>query len=358
MAYLCENLTTVQIANPIYDVVFKYLMEDNKVAKLFLSTVTDLNIVALELLPQELSVQTNDKKDPQTHPIITTLNLSIYRLDFSARIREADGSEQIVLIEIQKSKFTNESIRFRKYLGKQYMNENFFQWITEATGRKYKKGIPILPIYILGEKIGGFERIPVISVDRCIRDRYTQEIIEARNYFIEALFHQGIIINIPALKQKRRDELEVLLSIFDQANRQENHHIMNVKETDFPEKFRPIIRRLQAAIQEEEIQNIMAVEDDVLSELNEYENRITETTKQKEEAQRKQEEAQRKQEEAQRKQEEAQRKQEEAQRKQEEERKMKEKAIKLLLSLGISKEVIAEKLGISLGELVGYEIYE
>ena len=90
----------------------------------------------------------------------------------------------------------------------------------------------------------------------------------------------------------------LLLSIFDQANRQENHHIMNVKETDFPEKFRPIIRRLQAAIQEKEIQDIMTVEDDFLSELNEYENRIAEATKQKEEAQRKQEEAQRKQEEA------------------------------------------------------------
>jgi hypothetical protein len=49
---------------------------------------------------------------------------------------------------------------------------------------------------------------------------------------------------------------------------------MNVKEMDFPEKFRPIIRRLQAAIQEKEIQDIMTVEDDFLSELNEYENRI------------------------------------------------------------------------------------
>ncbi len=337
ISYLCENSAALEIANPIYDVVFKYLMEDDKVAKLFLSAVTGLHIVSLDLLPQELSVH----PDAKTRPIVTALNLSIYRLDFSARIREADGSERIILIEIQKSKFTNESIRFRKYLGKQYMNENFFQWITEATGRKYKSGTPILPIYILGEKIGGFEGIPVINVDRCIRDRYTREIIEQRNPFIESLFHQGIIINIPALSQKRRDELELLLSIFDQANRQENHHIMNVKEMDFPEKFRPIIRRLQAAIQEKEIQDIMTVEDDFLSELNEYENRIAEATKQKEEAQRKQEEAQRK--------------QEEAQRKQEEERKQKEEAIKLLLSLGLPKEEIARKLGLSPEEFEGLD---
>ena len=121
-----------------------------------------------------------------------------------------------------------------------------------------------------------------------------------------------------------------------------------MKETDFPEKFRPIIRRLQAAIQEKEIQDIMTVEDDFLAELNEYENRIAEATKQKEEAQRKQEEAQRKQEEE--------RKQkEEAQRKQEEERKQKEEAIKLLLSLGLPKEEIARKLGLSLEELEGLD---
>ncbi len=126
----------------------------------------------------------------------------------------------------------------------------------------------------------------------------------------------------------------LLLSIFDQANRQENHHIMNVKEMDFPEKFRPIIQRLQAAIQEKEIQDIMTVEDDFLSELNEYENRIAEATKQKEEAQRKQEEAQRK---------------------QEEERKQKEEAIKLLLSLGLPKEEIARKLGLSLEEFEGLD---
>ncbi|MCX7955095.1 MAG: hypothetical protein N3A01_07895 [Bacteroidales bacterium] len=42
------------IANPIYDVVFKYLMENNKVAKLLLSDLTGLDIVSLELQPQKI----------------------------------------------------------------------------------------------------------------------------------------------------------------------------------------------------------------------------------------------------------------------------------------------------------------
>ncbi len=132
-------------------------------------------------------------------------------------------------------------------------------------------------------------------------------------------------------------EQRQLLSIFDQANRQENHHIMNVKETDFPERFRPIIRRLQAAVQESEVRDIMTVEDDFLAELNEYESRLAEADQQKEEAVRKQEEAVRKQEEAVRKQEEAVRRQEEA--------------VQLLLRLGVPREEVAAQLGLSLEDL-------
>lgn len=81
----------MEIANPIYDVVFKYLMEDNKVAKLFLSAVTGLDIRSLDFLPQELVA---DKKKSPKKTFVTALNLSIYRLDFSAKISEADGSKK------------------------------------------------------------------------------------------------------------------------------------------------------------------------------------------------------------------------------------------------------------------------
>lgn len=45
----------VRIANPIYDVVFRYLMQDNKVAKLVLSAITGENIVDLAFKPTEYS---------------------------------------------------------------------------------------------------------------------------------------------------------------------------------------------------------------------------------------------------------------------------------------------------------------
>ncbi|MCX7953860.1 MAG: hypothetical protein N3A01_01575, partial [Bacteroidales bacterium] len=92
------------IANPIYDVVFKYLMEDNKVAKLLLSDLTGLDIVSLELQPQEYTAR------PETASVI------IYRMDFKAKVKDKHGNLKLVLIEIQKAKFFTDIIRFRKYL--------------------------------------------------------------------------------------------------------------------------------------------------------------------------------------------------------------------------------------------------
>jgi hypothetical protein len=46
---------------------------------------------------------------------------------------------------------------------------------------------------------------------------------------------------------------------------------LNVQELDFPEKFRPIIRRLQLAVQEKGVRDTMSVEDDFFKELSDYE---------------------------------------------------------------------------------------
>ncbi len=114
---------------------------------------------------------------------------------------------------------------------------------------------------------------------------------------------------------------------------------MNVQEIDFPEKFRPIIRRLQAAAQKQEVRDTMTIEDDFIAELNDYEHRIAEATYQKEEALLRQEEERSLKEEALRKQEEALRKQEEA--------------VRLLLSLGVPAAEVAQKLRLDLDDVLG-----
>ena len=50
-----------KIANPIYDVVFKYLLSDNKIAKLLISNLIGVEISSLELRPQEFSTNPENK---------------------------------------------------------------------------------------------------------------------------------------------------------------------------------------------------------------------------------------------------------------------------------------------------------
>jgi hypothetical protein len=49
---------------------------------------------------------------------------------------------------------------------------------------------------------------------------------------------------------------------------------LNVKETDFPEKYRLIIRKLQKAIENAEVKQKMDMEDSILDELTEMERLI------------------------------------------------------------------------------------
>jgi hypothetical protein len=47
----------MRIANPIYDAVFKYLLEDKRVAKLLLSTILDEEILDINIQPTEHSIE-------------------------------------------------------------------------------------------------------------------------------------------------------------------------------------------------------------------------------------------------------------------------------------------------------------
>ena len=84
--YLCKKLNIkkisnmTKIANPIYDVVFKYLLSDNKIAKLMLSTIIGKEVVTLQFRDTEKR---------------TDLDKSIkyHRLDFSAEIKDKNNSE-------------------------------------------------------------------------------------------------------------------------------------------------------------------------------------------------------------------------------------------------------------------------
>ncbi|WP_218068261.1 hypothetical protein, partial [Candidatus Thiosymbion oneisti] len=77
----------MRIANPIYDVVFNYLLRNNELAIPILSTILEEEVIALDLLPQEISMTLGNRF------------FTVYRLDFSARIKTQDGAIKQVIIE-------------------------------------------------------------------------------------------------------------------------------------------------------------------------------------------------------------------------------------------------------------------
>jgi hypothetical protein len=337
----------ITIANPIYDVVFKYLMEDLKVARIVLSVLIGKRIVQLNPLPQELSV--DREKNPELVPpeeppeSSSKLNLSVYRLDFAARLKTEEGKEELIIIEIQKARTYHDSMRFRRYLGKQYMNPELY-FLDQEAGKERKYGIPIWSVYFLGECLPGLEDHPVLHVHSQLEDRYSKEVFRNEEKFLRSLYHEGIIVMIPALKPSRRDELEQLLSIFDQSNRTKDMHIMNIKLEDYPKRLRPVLQRLQKAAQNQEVRSVMDEEDEFLREMEEYAVRLND-------AERRADEAQRREEKAQREKEEERRQKEEERRQKEEERRQKEKAILLMLRIGLDKQIIADNQGKSLEEI-------
>ncbi len=254
----------MQIANPIYDVVFKYMMEDNDVAKLLISKIMDEEIIKLDFLPQENVVNIDfgipDLKKREKSKTGARY-LTVYRLDFKAEIKTPAGSK-IVLIEVQKAKFPTDILRFRKYLGEQYADPK-------------NKTIPIVSIYFLAY---GLEhtKSPVIKVEREYIDVTTGEKIKEKEEFIESLTHDSYVIQIKYLKKEHKSDLEKLLSVFDQADKSENAHILSISEDEYPKEFNVLLKRLQKAVLDNDLRKKMDVEDQIIEELNNLERTIEE----------------------------------------------------------------------------------
>jgi hypothetical protein len=224
------------------------MMEDNKVAKLLVSTIIKEEVVALDFRPQEHTVK---------HDTFT-----VYRLDFMARIATPTG-DKVVIIEMQKAHLLADLMRFRRYLGGQYMDKENGSRLDEK-GERHP--LQIYSIFFLGYELGGFPS-PVLEVDYKVKDSTTGKEYDQPNEFIHSLHHKSWIIQIPYLKEYRRSKVEKLLTIFDQERRTSNSHILNVQEEDFPKEYRHIIRRLQKAFESPKIQDEMELEDDYLEEL-------------------------------------------------------------------------------------------
>lgn len=241
----------INVANPIYDSVFKVLMEDERIAKTILSALLKEEVLSVKIRRHE---HTNTTRD----------TLSMFRIDFAAKVKDEKGKEKLILIELQKTWLETETLRFRQYLGAQYLaSENIAK-----EGEYEGYAVPMVAIYLLGHRIGKVNK-PVVYVRHNAYDYEGKVVKDAmEDPFIGSLIHDSIIVQIPLLRGQINNHLDKVLSVFDQSNRDKsNRQVITLDEARYDDDadMQYILRRLTAATVNAELRMDMNVEDEYFS---------------------------------------------------------------------------------------------
>ena len=263
------------IANPIYDVVFKKMMENERVAKFFIGTLLEQNVETVEVKPQEFTYTDE------------LAGLSVFRLDFIATIKMENGELRKILIEIQKAKKQIDLMRFRNYLAEQYKKKDKINDDTLV--------LPITTVYILGFKLPEIDTA-CIKVERNYRDLVNRKIIDMRSDFVEKLTHdraadRSFIVQVERITDKYQTHLDKLLSVFEQTNFVDETHITKEynHKTDLEElgiltdilhyTGTDPIEKKKIEIEQEAWRTVEAMTENVIKELNESKKALAEKDK-------------------------------------------------------------------------------
>ena len=256
------------IANPIYDAVFKFFMEDPEVAKRLISNIIGKEVIALMPKPQEISTYSK-KRD-----------LALLRLDYAAVICDSVGAEHKVIIELQKAEKWVDIQRFRRYLGENLIGtpDNTDENIAENIGETKREQqaeeqvLPIICVYFLGFKLEGIPTpYPVLRSEGLLIDEVTHTPIAEQeaaknNDFIRLLTHTSYFIQIPYLPKTSQNLLLKRLSAFGQYEilpdkkwQKEFENWESIEDYD----LRMFIRRLWLGIQSREVQEEVRAEQEI-----------------------------------------------------------------------------------------------
>ena len=254
----------VTIANPIYDAIFKYLMEDQRIAKTVLSALLKKEVVKVEIRPLEYANSTKDR-------------ISMFRLDFAVTIRDENGKESAILIELQKTWVETETLRFRQYLGTYY---NLKDNVREENGQPY--ALPLVAIYILGHRVGNINE-PILYVSHGTFDYNGNAVSEGiPNTFVESITHDSIIVQIPLLNGQINNRLLKVLSVFDQSNADKhNTQLMRFDEDIYKGdvELQYLLQRLERAALDARLRQDMNVEDEYYGELEKRDTQLMQREK-------------------------------------------------------------------------------
>ena len=240
------------VVNPIYDTVFKYIMQDEKVAKVLIGNILKTKVVSIQMNNNEYAAMLPDGK-------------KVFKLDFSATILGKDGKQQLVHIEVQKALEEGEIMRFRSYLGAIYMDQTK-KYLETIQNPKTKEEItvehplPIHSIYILGHELGDGLSESVMHGANIFTDQNGNIIqIPANNDYINGLTHTVTFVIAPLTKKNVKTHLDRLLTIFSDIT--PNSQEIELDEYyDDSEDYRTLMRALQKASADKQLRGNLDLE--------------------------------------------------------------------------------------------------
>jgi len=273
----------MKIINPLYDTAFKYLMDNEPIAKIVLSILLDQNVISIQSKPQETPVTIDGIQ-------------YVKRYDFKAIVQSENNETSTILLEVQKYKYPNPISRFRHYLGENYIKQ---ETIINSKGKTETVSLPIQTIYILGFKVTK-EEVLVIKVENKAIDYLNKVALKERCEFIEKLTHSSLIIQTTAkVKDTKNTRLEKFIHLFSQKlENEESNYIIEIEDDENDEQLKQIKSHLNKATLESDILRSMRYEKEYDESMQSLEIQLEEAKIREEEERRQKEEERRQKEEA------------------------------------------------------------
>lgn len=275
------------IPNPIYDVVFRYLMEDLESAKIIISTFINEKIKKIEFEPTSKSEKKEKEENTQIQDPKTKDDIRLFHLDFMATIELPDGNEELVMIELQKASEPDDIFRFKRYISKNFQKKQEKETIDPKTQSiiEVNRPIKLIPIFILNFRIENEVNDLLIRTSRIKTGVFKNKELQKENEFIDNLTYDLWVVQLPNLANVKEEDykgdeykgkLYSLLKLFDQKSRvKNNEHRLRLIRKFFPGFLERVIKRLQSAdIENPNLEEQMYAEDEYLKALIQRDNKI------------------------------------------------------------------------------------
>jgi hypothetical protein len=272
----------IVIPNPVYDVVFRYLMEDPESAAIVVSTLINEKIKTIQLEAMAHTEKREADEDGKD------ADIRFFQLDFTATIEKSDGSEELIMIEMQKAAAPSDIFRFKRYISKQFQKKVSKEVISPKTQSVETVQMPIrlIPIFILNFRIENEINDPFIRIKRSKVGIFKNKELQKHNEFIDHLSYDMCVIQLPNLSNVTEDDyaddenkqkLFALLKLFDQKSKVKgNEHRLRLIRKFFPGFLDRVIKRLQAAASENpNLEEEMFIEDEYFRVIEQQDNTIS-----------------------------------------------------------------------------------